>query len=141
MPRLPILLALSLAAVIPAGCHQGQPTFTDPYAAKRAHAAPLNHVVLVSLQDPKDTDACLADCRTMLARIEAVETLWVGTHVDTGRLAVDGGYDVGLCVGLKDETALQAYLEAPDHLALIEKWRPKAAGFRIFDIGGTVVDR
>ena len=139
MPRLLILLALSFTAVIPAGCSQGLPPFT--YASKSAHVASLNHVVLVSLQDPADAPECMADCREMLARIDAVETLWVGTHVDTGRLAVDGGYDVGLCVGLKDETALQAYLEAPDHLALIEKWRPKAAGFRIFDIGGTLADR
>lgn len=141
MPRLPIILALSLISTLQVGCNQAPHRFTDAYGGKSVHTAPLNHVVLISLQDPEDTAACLADCRAMLAKIDVVETLWVGTHFDTGRLAVDDGYDVGLCVGLRDENALQAYLDAPDHLALVEKWRPKAAGFRIFDVGGTVAGR
>ena len=139
MSRLPIILALSFAALIQTGCHQGQPRFT--YASKSAHVASLNHVVLISLQDPADAPECLADCREMLARVDAVETIWVGTHADTGRKAVDGNYDVGLCVGLADEEALQAYLDHPSHLELVEKWAPRAAGFRIFDVGGATADR
>ena len=141
MPHATKLLVLSLATVFLTGCHQGQPHFSDSYRAKSAHMAPLNHVVLVSLQDPADAPECLADCRRMLARIDAVETIWVGTHTDTGRDAVDGAYDVGLCVGLADEEALQRYLDDPEHLELVEKWRPRAARFRIFDVGGASVDR
>ena len=141
MPRLTILITSSLIALVQAGCHQGTPRFSDDYAAKSAHVSPLNHVVLVSLQDPADAEECLVDCRDMLARVEAVETIWVGTHLDTGRAAVDDAYEVGLCVGLADADALQAYLDDPHHLELVEKWRPKAVRFRIFDVGGTTDDR
>ena len=48
---------------------------------------------------------------------------------------------VGLCVGLDGTDDLQRYLEAPSHLALVEKWRPRAAGFRIFDVGSEVSGR
>lgn len=141
MPHPAKLLVLSLITVLMAGCNQAPPRFTDAYGGKSAHTAPLNHVVLVSLRDPADAPECLADCREMLARIDAVETIWVGTHMDTGRDAVDGEYEVGLCVGLADEKALQAYLDDPSHLALVEKWRPRAVGFRIFDVGGTSFGR
>ena len=139
MLRLPLILAVSFVAFLLAGCHPGPPPFT--YAGKSAHMASLNHVVLISLQDPADTPECLADCRAMLARVDAVETIWVGTHVDTGRDAVDGDYEVGLCVGLADREALQAYLDDPSHIELVEKWAPRAAGFRIFDVGGAIADR
>lgn len=141
MPRLPILVVSSLVILVQAGCNQGVPRSLGGYSVKSEHVSSLNHVVLVSLQDPAEAEECLADCRDMLARIEVVETIWVGTHLDTGREAVDGEYEVGLCVGLADADALQAYLDDPLHLELVEKWRPKAVGFRIFDIGGATDDR
>ena len=133
-PAIPLLLAvLSLA-----GCHGGPKAVSNDVSA---HVASLNHVVLISLADPADAAECEADCRRMLAEIPVVRTLWVGTPVDTGRAAVDGDYEVGLCVGLDGTDDLQRYLEAPSHLTLVEKWRPRAAGFRIFDVGSEVSGR
>ena len=91
--------------------------------------ASLNHVVLISLADPADA----AGAKPIVGgcwRRSRVRTLWVGTPVDTGRAAVDGDYEVGLCVGLDGTDDLQRYLEAP---LISPSWRsePRAAGFRI----------
>jgi hypothetical protein len=131
------LLALVAAATTGCAGANARPS----YFTKSEHASNLNHVVLISLADPADAEACAADCRTMLAGIEAVETIWVGTPFDTGRAAVDGDYEVGLCVGFKDADGLQAYLQDPRHLELVEIWKPRAARFRIFDVGAASLDR
>ena len=143
MPRLSTpLLPLLLVLAVQTGCGGDAVRITEgTYAAKSAHVSSLNHVVLISLRDPADAPERLADCREMLARVDSVETICVGTHTDTGRDAVDGNYDVGLCVGLADAEALQAYLDHPSHLELVRKWAPRAAGFRIFDVGGATSDR
>lgn len=129
-----IPFALVLAAGLGGCCN-------TPFARKSADASNLNHVVLISLQDPADAARCAADCRVMLAGIEAVETIWVGTPVDTGRDSVDGEYEVGLCVGFRTTDDLQAYLQDPRHLELVSVWRPRAARFRIFDVGGADLRR
>ena len=72
---------------------------------------------------------------------DAVETIWVGTPVDTGRDAVDGDYEVGLCVGFETMEGLQEYLQDPRHLELVALWKPRATGFRIFDVGSPELRR
>ena len=139
MPTRPAACLLALVAAATAGCAGANAR--PAYFAKSEHTSNLNHVVLISLADPADAEACAADCRTMLAGIEAVETIWVGTPFDTGRAAVDGDYEVGLCVGFKDADGLQAYLQDPRHLELVEIWKPRAARFRIFDVGAASLDR
>lgn len=126
-----------LIVVIPAltGCE------SDPAASKRAHQALLQHVVLVSLQDPADAAALEADCNRLLPPIESVRTWWIGTPVDTGRAAVDGEYEVGLCVGFDSLEGLADYQSDPRHLELVDLWRPRATRFRIFDVGQAGLDR
>ncbi len=132
----PCLLTLVTTA---GGCAIGD---ARPAAVeRREHTSNLNHVVLISLTDPADAAACEADCREMLGAIEVVETIWVGTPVDTGRAAVDDDYQVGLCVGFETVDDLQAYLQDPRHLELVEVWKPRAARFRIFDVGTRTLDR
>ena len=70
-----------------------------------------------------------------------METLWVGTPVDTGREMVDDDYEVGLCVGFESLEDLQSYLAAPSHVQLVESWGPRAVRFRIFDVGQPGLDR
>ena len=127
-------LLLLTGALVPFGCHTAP---TSPSST----TSNLNHVVLISLDDPTEAESCAEDCRTMLAAIPSVHTLWVGTPVDTGRAAVDDAYEVGLCVGFQTREDLQAYLEAPEHVRLVEIWGPKASGFRIFDVGKPGLDR
>ena len=127
-------LLLVTGASIPFGCRTAPPS-------PSCTTSNLNHVVLISLQDPADAEACAEDCRTMLAAIPAVHTLWVGTPVDTGRAAVDDDYEVGLCVGFQTRADLQTYLDAPEHVRLVEIWGPKASRFRIFDVGKPALDR
>ncbi len=139
MSTRPAACLLTLVAAAATGCAGANAR--PAYFAKSEHASNLNHVVLISLADPADAEACAADCRTMLAGIEAVETIWVGTPFDTGRAAVDGDYEVGLCVGFKDADGLQAYLQDPRHLELVAIWKPRATRFRIFDVGAASLDR
>ena len=127
-------IALGAAATL-GGCA------TTDFDRKAAGSSHLNHVVLISLADPMDAEACAADCRTMLSGIDAVETIWVGTPVDTGRDAVDGDYEVGLCVGFETMDGLQEYLQDPRHLELVALWKPRATGFRIFDVGSPELRR
>lgn len=128
-----VLLAALFAAPL-AGCSS---TPSGPGAG----TSKLNHVVLISLENASDAEACAADCRTMLRAIESVETLWVGTPVDTGREMVDDEYEVGLCVGFESLEDLQAYLVAPSHVQLVESWGPRATRFRIFDVGRPGLNR
>jgi len=139
MSSRPTACLLTLIAAAATGCAGANAR--PAYVARSAHTSNLNHVVLISLADPADAEACAADCRTMLAGIESVETIWVGTPFDTGRAAVDGDYEVGLCVGFDSAEALQAYLQDPRHLELVEIWKPRAARFRIFDVGTAALDR
>jgi hypothetical protein len=124
-------LVLSACVLMTGGCSQPRSASIE----KSANQAALNHVVLVSLKDPADTQQLLADCHRLLPLIPTVRTWWIGTPVDTGRAKVDDAYEVGLCVGFEDEAGLQAYLVDPLHLELVDEWGPKASQFRIFDIG------
>jgi hypothetical protein len=139
--RLPTLPVAALVLLLTAGTGCAPANTRPAFVAKSEHASNLNHVVLISLADPADAAACTADCWRRLAAIDAVETIWVGTPVDTGRAAVDGDYEVGLCVGFRDQEGLQAYLQDPRHLALVDTWKPRATRFRIFDVGTAPLDR
>ncbi len=132
-----ILLTSTLISAAVSGCAS---TGTAAETKSR-HQATINHVVLITLASPEDAEALIEDCHRLLPPIESVRTWWVGVPVDTGRDAVDGDYEVGLCVGFDDEEGLQAYLEDPLHLELVAAWRPKVDQFRIFDVGKTSIGR
>lgn len=130
-----LLMGITLAVTTCLGCESG------PATRKSQDQALLQHIVLISLQDPEDAAALELDCTRLLPPIESVQSWWIGTPVDTGRAAVDGAYDVGLCVGFDSLDGLAAYQKDPRHLELVELWRPRAARFRIFDVGQAGLSR
>ncbi len=129
------IMLLAAAALLPIGCD------SDPAIRKGASQALLQHIVLISLQDPSEAAELRADCSRLLPPIESVRTWWIGTPVDTGRAAVDGDYEVGLCVGFDSLEGLAIYQGDPRHLELVELWKPRATGFRIFDVGQAGLSR
>lgn len=96
--------------------------------------AAISHVVFVNLVDPADADALLADARAMLAPIPSVTAYSAGKHLDTGRATVLGDYDVGMILGFDDVDGLNAYVVHPDHVAFVQRWRPRLTGLRVYDI-------
>ena len=96
----------------------------------------INHVVLITLEDPEEAKALQSDCDQMLSTIPSVTVYACGQHVDTGRsAAVDAQYTLGLLVCFDDLEGYQAYLDHPGHLALLEKWKPRFSGLKIYDVG------
>ncbi|MHC4989462.1 MAG: Dabb family protein [Planctomycetota bacterium] len=95
--------------------------------------ARINHVVLFALVDPQEADELIADCGA-LAMIPGVESYAAGPPLDIGREEVMGDYEVGLLLGFDTEAAYRAYLDHPDHDALVQKWRPRVRGMRIYDV-------
>ena len=97
--------------------------------------APINHVVLIDLEDPAYTQELLNDCEKYLAPIPSVITYWAGSPLDIGRGdAVGGNYDVGLCVGFTDVEGLREYGSDPGHVLLVDKWKNRWIKARIFDV-------
>ena len=96
----------------------------------------INHVVLITLEDPSEAEALRADCDSMLSTIPSVTVYACGPHVETGRSkAVVNEYTLGLLVSFQDMAGYSAYLEHPGHLALLEKWKSKFSKLTIYDIG------
>ncbi len=96
--------------------------------------AAINHVVLFGLQDPADTGELIEDCDTKLSTIDGSVSYWCGVAGDFGRSHVDRDYDVCLCVGFESEAAYQYYLDHPDHVELVQKWRSRWRWIRIHDV-------
>lgn len=102
-----------------------------------ARPAPLLHLVYFELAEPSDEAIAelASDCDALLAPIPSVQSYAVGRHHDIGRDGILDDYDLFLLVGFEDESGYRAYLEHPDHVALVERWRPRFAGLRIHDVG------
>ena len=129
------LLCLSTGCVVAIGN-----TATTDSSAARFHgtlaprAALIHHVVFIRLQDPADTDALIADCDRLLPTIPGVVRYWRGTHFDMGRANVIGDYSVGLEVAFETREAYRTYLEHPQHIELVETWKPRWSGATIYDV-------
>ena len=96
--------------------------------------ASINHVVFFKLKNPADADALISDCDQRLAPIPGVTSCFVGTHHDIGRGAIDSDYDVAFYVGFASEADYRAYLDHPEHIALVQHWRPRWEWIRIYDV-------
>ena len=97
--------------------------------------APINHVVFAKLKVPAQREALIIDCNTMLAVIPGAASYYCGTPLDTRRGAsVDGNYDVGLYHGFHTVEALNGYVVHPNHVALVEKWKPQLEWLRVHDV-------
>lgn len=94
----------------------------------------IHHVVLIELEDSNLTTQLVADCDELLAPIPSVRQYWCGVHGDFGRAQVDDQYDVALCVSFDDPAGYQIYLDHPDHVELVTRWKPKMEWIRIHDV-------
>lgn len=129
-----ILFCLAALMVCAAGCSTGNHTPHDP--------GTINHIVLITLNDPSDAAELQADCDEMLSTIPSVTVYACGAHVDAGRnAAVDDSYTLGLLVSFDDMPGYTDYLEHPGHLALLDKWKSRFASLKIYDIGNEPVNR
>jgi hypothetical protein len=127
---------LLLYAVLPAcdsrpWSHSASPSGPQPTAIP-----PIRHVVLIKLNDPADLAACQADARRRIAATKLARGLLVGTPVDIGRATVDGNYDLALDMAFDSVADYRAYLDHPEHQALVNDWKPKFRDMRVFDFSG-----
>ena len=117
------LLCLLLASTLP-GC------------ASTPAGNALEHVVVVWLKDPGNE----AHRRIILVESEVLRTipgvlsLQSGMVVPGERDIVDSSFDVALIVSLTDEAAMEAYLEHPVHVKLVdETLKPLVSKIRVYD--------
>lgn len=96
--------------------------------------ATISHVVFVELADPADAPALLADSDAVLAAIPSVAVYSAGPHIDTGRATVLSDYDIGIVLGFDTVEDLAAYVVHPDHVAFVERWKPRTTRLRVYDI-------
>ena len=117
------------------GCRTVCPIPSEqPAAASITPARHISHVVFFDLLDGTDEEAFIRECRSLLGPIPGVTSLSVGRHLETGRDIVMRDYDVGVAIGLESADAYSSYLTHPKHLALIERWGPNIASYRVYDI-------
>ena len=125
-----IALALTLAvSLFAGGC-------TSP--DKQGGPDQINHVVLIQLKDPGHARELQQDCLELLKPIPEVTYYACGPHVDVGRDTIEDDYSLGLIVSFESRAAYDAYLKAPGHVRLVEKWRPRSTGMTIYDIGNAI---
>lgn len=117
------------------GCQRGFIDPAPPGGAMDAARAPgrINHVVFFDLKDPADADALIAES-LKLGAIPGVTSCYAGRHIDTGRDTVRQDYDVGFFVAFDSEEAYASYVAHPDHVALVERWRPRLTALRVYDV-------
>jgi hypothetical protein len=120
---LPLLL---LSTILFTGC--------NATPAQPSRPALINHVVFFKLQDPADTDELLADCDRLLATIPGVVSYWAGRHHDVGRGHIFSDYDVGMYVGFDSDEDYAVYVDHPNHIEAVEKWRPRWEWIRVYDV-------
>ncbi len=121
--------ALGLAAgpgVFAAGCSAGASTAPRPAA--------ISHIVFVTLADEGDTSELLADSDAMLGTIPSVASYAAGPHLDTGRATVDDAYSLGIYLGFRTEADLAEYVAHPQHVAYVQKWRPRLESLLVRDV-------
>ncbi len=99
-----------------------------------ARPARINHVVFFTLHDPADTEELIRDCDTKLATIPGVVSYFAGPHFEMGRDSVDAEYDVGLYVGFMSAADYRFYVDHPDHIAVVTKWRPRLQSLLVRDV-------
>jgi hypothetical protein len=96
----------------------------------------IQHVVLLKLNDPNQSQACLNDCDRLLPGIDGVIEYWSGTPDDSGRVSetIDTNWDVALCLGYADGAAYERYVNDPAHVLLVSTWKPRLTWLRIHDV-------
>lgn len=94
----------------------------------------VNHPVFFTLNDPTDADELIRDCDAQIQTIPTVVSYYCGKPVDTGRATVLADYHVGLYVGFASVDGYRAYVEHPQHQALVEAWGPRCESIAVRDV-------
>lgn len=123
---LPLAVVLTCAVLL-TGCASGSSDLPP-------RPALINHPVFFTLKNPADAEELIADCNERLARIPGIVSYYCGRHFETGRATVSDDYTVGLFVGFDSAEDYEAYVAHPEHVALVQKWRPRTYILRVHDI-------
>jgi hypothetical protein len=94
------------------------------------------HNVFFLLEDNSDAakQALMDDCREYLASTPGLVYFAAGTIAgDVESDVNDRDFDISLHCVFKDKAALDAYMDAPNHLDFLEKHGPNWKGIRAFD--------
>ena len=127
---------MMLAPLIWIGCRAAEPNASNTAASATAvRPALICHLAFFKLKNSADADELIADCDRLLGGIPGVVCYASGKHLDTGRgERVDGDYDVGFMVGFNTAADLARYVEHPDHVAAVNKWRSRWTWIRVHDV-------
>jgi hypothetical protein len=108
--------------------------FTLGCASQPTRPATVNHPVFITLNDPADATAFIADCDRLLPTIPGVISYYCGLPLDTERDTVDAGYDVGLYVGFNTVDDYAVYVAHPNHVELVTTWKSRTRLLLVRDI-------
>lgn len=94
----------------------------------------IAHNVYFTLHDnsPVAVKAMIEDCHRYLADLPGIIFYAAGTPLEDDD-SPDRGYDVALHVVFTDRAALDAYMTAPRHVELIEKYESNWKDIQAFD--------
>jgi hypothetical protein len=83
----------------------------------------ISHVVMVWLKEPGNAEMRkqFIEASSTLNTLPGVINRHVGIVVQSDKKVVDDTFDVAVTVTLKDEKALQAYLDNPKHKQILEQ--------------------
>lgn len=126
-----LVAVLSLMALGSGGCCGSK---CCGIAGAPPRPARINHLAFFKLKDAAGASELIADCDAQLSVIPGVRSYYCGTHLDVGRGNVDGDYDVGFYVGFENEDDYRSYVNHPNHIALVEKWKPRWEWIRVHDV-------
>lgn len=123
------MMALVLLAGVLGGCAARPARVTEP-----VRPATINHFVVFKLENPDAASDLIADCDRLLTEIPGVVSYFAGRHHDAGRETVYRDYDVGMYVGFNSDDAYARYVDHPNHVQLVSKWRPRLEWLRVYDV-------
>ncbi len=100
------------------------------------HESKIVHIVLIWLNEPKNTNHLAEVIKTTraLQEIPEIEEIRVGESISSERPIVDDSFDVALFMVFDSKAALEAYLVHPKHKAAVKAvLRPLASRILVYD--------
>ncbi len=94
----------------------------------------IGHPVFFQLVDAGDAAELIGDCDALIPVIPGVVSYSCGERFESGRSGVDRDFDVGLYVGFGSAADYASYVAHPNHVLLVEKWRPRLRGLLVRDV-------
>lgn len=102
---------------------------------------PIQHVVFAQLKNPADTAELLIDADRTIPAIPGVATYISGTHLDIGRTGIATDYSAAMVIGFRDVESYRGYLDHPEHIDLVNRWKPRLEWLKIYDIAPVMWQR